>query len=146
MQPYIRTHMADIDEEQRPRLSEYCPVCKELMLNSKNLGWICQTDDVLQDRSCPVGDGASMYNPKTGEEYEQIDFEILGALSNGIGGDSLISAVQNHLRDAGIEADLIGMIKEHWENEESRTRITRLFSAITWPPYDHIPEEGTHLA
>jgi hypothetical protein len=132
--------MADIEEEQQPRLSEYCPVCKHLMLNSENLGWVCQTADVLQDNECPVLDGAFCYNPKTGEEYEQIDFEILRALSIGD------VDVQTHLRDAGIEADLIGMIKEHWGNEESRTRITRLFSAITWPPYDHLPEEGTHLA
>jgi len=140
MQPYIRTHMADIEEEQQPRLSEYCPVCKHLMLNSENLGWVCQTADGRKDEECPVLDGAFCYNPKTGEEYEQIDFEILRAL--GWFG----WPVQGHLRDAGIEADLIGMIKEHWENEESRTRITRLFSAITWPPYDHLPKEGTHLA
>ena len=121
--------MSDIDEEQQPRLSDYCPVCKELMWNTENVGHICLKCDHL--------DGAFCYNPKTGEEYEQIDFEILRAL--GWFG----WPVQGHLRDAGIEADMIGMIKEHWENEESRTRITRLFSAITWPPYDRIPGEGT---
>ena len=122
--------MSDIDEEQQPRLSEYCPVCKELMWNTENVGHLCSTCDHL--------DGALLYNPKTGEAYEQTDFEIITALSKG-----LTNGVQLHLRDAGIEADLVSMIKEHWENEESRTRITRLFSAITWPPYDYPPGEGT---
>ena len=121
--------MSDIDEEQQPRLSDYCPVCKELMWNTENIGQICLKCDHL--------DGAFLYNPKSGEAYEQTDLKILRAL--GWFG----WPVQGHLRDAGIEADLIGIIKEHWENEESRTRITRLFSAITWPPYDRIPGEGT---
>ena len=121
--------MSDIDEEQKPRLSDYCPVCKELMWNTENIGHIC---------GCDVFDGALLYNPKTGEAYGQTDLEIIRLLNQG-----LTNGVQLHLRDAGIEADLVSMIKEHWGNENSRTRITRLFSAITWPPYDHPPGEGT---
>lgn len=115
--------------EQQPRLSDYCPVCKELMWNTENVGHICL--------KCVHLDGAFRYNPKTGEEYGNIDLEILNTL--GWFG----WPVQGHLRDAGIEADLIGVIKKNWDGEESRTRITRLFSAITWPQYDRVPGEGT---
>ena len=48
----IRSHMSDIDEEQKPRLSDYCPVCKELMWNTENIGHIC---------GCDVFDGVDVF-------------------------------------------------------------------------------------
>ena len=80
--------MSDIDEEQKPRLSDYCPVCKELMWNTENIGHLC---------GCDVFDGALLYNPKTGEAYGQTDLEIIRLLKQGLN-----NRVQLHFRHAGI--------------------------------------------
>ena len=114
--------MPDSEENRQPRLSEFCPICKELMIFHPDVGHLCCQGDV-----------SLLYNPESGDAFDKTDFEALWILS----GSKMGNEVHLHLRDAGIEADLISLIKKHLENDESRTRITKLFSAIKWPPYDH---------
>ena len=122
--------MADDKKERRPRLSEYCPVCKELMWNTENIGHICV--------NCEHLDGDLLYNPKTGNAYDETDFEIILAFSGGLD----TNEVQLHLRDAGIESGMISIIKKQWGDKEFRRRVKKLFSGISWPPYDHLLGEG----
>lgn len=114
--------MTDIGETKQPRLSEYCPVCKKLMKFSKGIGHYC----------CH-GDSGLLYNPKSGEAYDESDFRALRVISGGRRGNT----TQLHLRDAGIEAELVSLIKDQIENGENRQRITKLFAEINWPPYDY---------
>ena len=113
--------MTDVSEAKQPRLSEYCPVCKKLMGFSKGIGHFC----------CH-GDSGLLYNPKSGEAYDESDFRALRVIGGGTG-----NRAQLHLRDAGIEAELVSLIKDQIENDENRQRIAKLFAEINWPPYDY---------